>query len=67
MGLGFASLVLRSLKGDGRVIVVGDSEQLVPIFSIEYPILEPQLFGSILDCLMRPSPQLVQGNDQGAT
>ena len=48
-------MVLRSLKEDGRVIVAGDNEQLAPIFSAEYPLLESRLFGSILDCLMRPT------------
>lgn len=47
------SLVLRSLAPWGRIIVAGDSEQLAPILSAQYPLLTfHALFGSVLDCLM---------------
>ncbi|KAL5483134.1 hypothetical protein ACEPAI_8363 [Sanghuangporus weigelae] len=52
LGLGPASLVLKSLENVGRVIVAGDSEQLAPILTTQYPQVESRLFGSILDCLM---------------
>jgi hypothetical protein len=52
LALSSAALVLRSLGSSGKVVVAGDSEQLAPIFSAQYPILESRLFGSILDCLM---------------
>ncbi|KAL5512604.1 hypothetical protein ACEPAG_3257 [Sanghuangporus baumii] len=52
LGLGPASLVLKSLESGGRVIVAGDSEQLAPILTTRYPQVESRLFGSILDCLM---------------
>jgi superfamily I DNA and/or RNA helicase len=47
------SLVLRSLASSGRIIIAGDSEQLAPILSAQYPLLKSHaLFGSVLDCLM---------------
>jgi len=53
MSLGSISLVLRSLASDGRIIIAGDSEQLAPILSAQYPLLKTHaLFGSVLDCLM---------------
>ena len=52
LGLGPASLVLKSLENKGRVIIAGDSEQLAPILTTQYPQVESRLFGSILDCLM---------------
>ncbi|KAF9012543.1 hypothetical protein BDQ17DRAFT_1344125 [Cyathus striatus] len=54
----FASLalVLRSLSTSARIIVAGDSEQLAPILSAQYPQLKTrQLFGSILDSIMPAS------------
>jgi superfamily I DNA and/or RNA helicase len=50
--LGSAALALRSLKSTGCVVVSGDSEQLPPILTAQYPQLARPLFGSILDCLM---------------
>jgi ATP-dependent exoDNAse (exonuclease V) alpha subunit len=50
--LGSVALVLRSLSSTGRVVVSGDSEQLPPILTAQYPQLKRPLFGSILDCLM---------------
>jgi ATP-dependent exoDNAse (exonuclease V) alpha subunit len=53
MSLGSVSLVLRSLTADGRIVIAGDSEQLAPILSAQYPQLKDySLFGSVLDCLM---------------
>ena len=52
LSLGAAALVLRALGPRGRVVVAGDSEQLAPILSAEYPKLETRLFGSVLDCVM---------------
>ncbi|KAI5119162.1 hypothetical protein M0805_008645 [Coniferiporia weirii] len=52
LGLGPASLVLKSLQSNGRVVIAGDSEQLAPILTSQYPQAGPHLFGSILDCLM---------------
>lgn len=53
ISLGAISLVLRSLTFEGRVIFAGDSEQLAPILSAQYPQLKfSSLFGSVLDCLM---------------
>lgn len=53
ISLGSISLVLRSLTADGRIIIAGDSEQLAPILSAQYPQLKDYaLFGSVLDCLM---------------
>ncbi|KAJ3499450.1 hypothetical protein NLJ89_g10100 [Agrocybe chaxingu] len=58
ISLGSISLVLRCLSDEGRIIIAGDSEQLAPILSAQYPLLKfHSLFGSVLDCLMfsRPS------------
>lgn len=45
--------MLRSLTVEGRIIFAGDSEQLAPILSAQYPQLKfSSLFGSVLDCLM---------------
>ena len=78
LGLGPASLVLKSLENKGRVIIAGDSEQLAPILTTQYPQVESRLFGSILDCLMHfsqhskktnegvlrpPSPALTESSD----
>lgn len=53
IALGSLSLVMRSLSPTGRLIVAGDSEQLAPILSAQYPqLLERCLFGSVLDSLM---------------
>jgi len=55
ISLSSVSLVLRSLRSCGRIIIAGDSEQLAPILSAQYPLLKAHaLFGSILDCLMFP-------------
>lgn len=44
---------MRSLSPVGRLIVAGDSEQLAPILSAQYPQLQEYcLFGSVLDSLM---------------
>lgn len=64
LGLGPSSLVLKSLRGDGRVIVAGDSEQLAPILASEYPQTGPRLFGSILDSLM---PLAIQEDERSKT
>ncbi|KAF7351035.1 AAA-12 domain-containing protein [Mycena sanguinolenta] len=56
LALSSAALVLRSLAPKGRIIVAGDSEQLAPILTAQYPQLKSSLlFGSILDCLMHLS------------
>ncbi|KAJ7772068.1 hypothetical protein DFH07DRAFT_214825 [Mycena maculata] len=56
LALSSAALVLRSLSGSGRIVIAGDSEQLAPILTAEYPQLKSRLlFGSILDCLMHLS------------
>lgn len=56
LALSSAALVLRSLSGTGRIVVAGDSEQLAPILTAQYPQLKSRLlFGSILDCLMHLS------------
>jgi ATP-dependent exoDNAse (exonuclease V) alpha subunit len=52
LSLGSASLALRSLHSEGRVLISGDHEQLAPILTAQYPRLKSRLFGSILDCLM---------------
>lgn len=52
LGLGPAALALRALAADGKVVIAGDSEQLAPILTTQYPQTEAHLFGSILDCLM---------------
>ena len=52
LSLGSAALALRSLTPTGRIIIAGDSEQLAPILTAQYPRLKSRLFGSILDCLM---------------
>ncbi|KAK7057619.1 AAA-12 domain-containing protein [Favolaschia claudopus] len=56
LALSSAALVLRSLASKGRIVVAGDSEQLAPILTAQYPQLQSRLlFGSILDCLMHLS------------
>lgn len=53
LGLSSIALVLRSLKPTGRIVIAGDSEQLAPILSAQYPQLSTRpLFGSVLDCVM---------------
>jgi hypothetical protein len=53
IALGSLSLVMRSLSPTSRLIIAGDSEQLAPILSAQYPlVLERRLFGSVLDSLM---------------
>jgi hypothetical protein len=66
ISLGAASLVVRSLSPNGRIVVAGDSEQLAPILSGQYPQLKSNaLFGSVLDCLMFPrSAQSLKNGDQ---
>ncbi|KAF7362302.1 AAA-12 domain-containing protein [Mycena venus] len=56
LALSSAALVLRALGPKGRIVVAGDSEQLAPILTAQYPQLKSRLlFGSILDCLMHLS------------
>ncbi|KAJ7496852.1 hypothetical protein FB451DRAFT_1209000 [Mycena latifolia] len=56
LALSSAALVLRSLSPTGRIVIAGDSEQLAPILTAQYPQLKSRLlFGSILDCLMHLS------------
>ncbi|KAJ7030016.1 P-loop containing nucleoside triphosphate hydrolase protein [Mycena alexandri] len=56
LALSSAALVLRSLGPQGRIVIAGDSEQLAPILTAQYPQLKSRLlFGSILDCLMHLS------------
>ncbi|KAJ6589935.1 hypothetical protein DFH09DRAFT_219264 [Mycena vulgaris] len=56
LALSSAALVLRSLSSAGRIVIAGDSEQLAPILTAQYPQLKSRLlFGSILDCLMHLS------------
>ncbi|PPQ87755.1 hypothetical protein CVT26_011534, partial [Gymnopilus dilepis] len=50
--LGVASLVVASVGPQGRIILAGDTEQLAPILSGQYPMTDKPLFGSVLDCLM---------------
>lgn len=53
ISLGSLSLVMRSLSPEGRLIIAGDSEQLAPILTAQYPQPHERcLFGSVLDCLM---------------
>jgi hypothetical protein len=52
LAVGTAALALRSLGPSGKIVIAGDSEQLAPILSRQYPKLETRLFGSILDCVM---------------
>jgi superfamily I DNA and/or RNA helicase len=52
LALASAALVFRSLAPWGRVLIAGDFEQLAPIFSTQYPVAKPRLFGSLLDCMM---------------
>ncbi|PPQ63036.1 hypothetical protein CVT24_005982 [Panaeolus cyanescens] len=62
ISLASTALVLRSLSANGRIIIAGDSEQLAPILSAEYPKLLPApLFGSVLDCLMSTHSASKQG------
>ena len=66
ISLGSISLVLRSLSEKGRIIIAGDSEQLAPILSAQYPILRRHaLFGSVLDCLMSSQPSVGSGVGEG--
>ena len=54
IALGSLSLVMGALSPVGRLIVAGDSEQLAPILSAQYPQSREQcLFGSVLDLLMQ--------------
>ena len=54
IALGSLSLVMCALSPVGRLIVAGDSEQLAPILSAQYPQSREQyLFGSVLDLLMQ--------------
>ncbi|GLB37711.1 putative AAA domain containing protein [Lyophyllum shimeji] len=56
LGLSSVALVIRALSPTGRIIIAGDSEQLAPIMSAQYPQTKTRpLFGSILDCLMNTS------------
>lgn len=65
ISLGSIALVLRSLAPCARIVVAGDSEQLAPILSAQYPLLKSHaLFGSILDCLMFSNSSLT-ANDNG--
>ncbi|KJA28890.1 hypothetical protein HYPSUDRAFT_1082968 [Hypholoma sublateritium FD-334 SS-4] len=65
ISLGAISLVLRSLTVEGRIIFAGDSEQLAPILSAQYPQLKfSSLFGSVLDCLMFSSNPISRENSQ---
>jgi hypothetical protein len=59
-----AALVLRSLSPRGRIVVSGDSEQLAPILSAQYPTLDTRIFGSILDCLMYSSRVVGEDDDE---
>lgn len=62
IALGSLSLVMRSLSPTGRLIVAGDSEQLAPILSAQYPLLlERCLFGSVLDSLMYSRASRMKG------
>lgn len=57
LSLGSIALVVRSLSPTGRLVIAGDSQQLAPIVTGQYPQSKAQpLFGSILDCIMPPSP-----------
>ncbi|KAF8070719.1 hypothetical protein FPV67DRAFT_1624405 [Lyophyllum atratum] len=57
LGLSSVALVIRALRTTGRIIIAGDSEQLAPIMSAQYPQTKMRpLFGSVLDCLMN-APQ----------
>lgn len=40
--------MLRALESKGRIILAGDSEQLAPILTTEYPKDNAALFGSVL-------------------
>lgn len=74
ISLGAISLVLRSLAMHGRIIIAGDSEQLAPILSAQYPQSKSgSLFGSVLDCLMfahlspfREKSQILSGSQEEA-
>jgi len=58
IALGSLSLVMGALSPVGRLIVAGDSEQLAPILSAQYPQSREQcLFGSVLDLLMQGREQ----------
>jgi hypothetical protein len=66
ISLGAVSLVVRSLSSNGRIVIAGDSEQLAPILSAQYPQLKSNaLFGSVLDCLMfSRTAQSLRNGDQ---
>ncbi|KAG6855670.1 hypothetical protein H0H87_012265, partial [Tephrocybe sp. NHM501043] len=68
LGLSSIALVIRALNNNtGQIIVAGDSEQLAPILSAQYPQLKGRpIFGSVLDCLMytaQPPPQSLRLED----
>jgi hypothetical protein len=65
LALSSTALVVRSLSSSGRIIIAGDSEQLAPILTAQYPQLETRLFGSILDCLMHLSNRTLNESDDG--
>ncbi|KAF8171884.1 hypothetical protein BJ912DRAFT_994826 [Pholiota molesta] len=58
----------------GRIIIAGDSEQLAPILSAQYPQSKSDsLFGSVLDCVMfahlspfREKSQILSGSQEEA-
>ncbi|KAG6902770.1 hypothetical protein C0995_011918 [Termitomyces sp. Mi166 len=56
LGLSSIALVLRAVSTTAQIIIAGDSEQLAPILSAQYPQIKGRpIFGSILDCLMYTS------------
>lgn len=65
LALSSTALVVRSLSSSGRIIIAGDSEQLAPILTAQYPLLDTRLFGSILDCLMHLSNRTPNESDDG--
>ncbi|KAG6813299.1 hypothetical protein H0H92_012454 [Tricholoma furcatifolium] len=68
LALSSIALVLRALSPRGQVIVAGDSEQLAPILSAEYPQVKGRpIFGSVLDCLMYKPPGQAQTQTQTQT
>ncbi|KAF5355004.1 hypothetical protein D9756_005484 [Leucocoprinus leucothites] len=67
IALGSLSLVMRALSPSSRLIVAGDSEQLAPILSAQYPQLQEQcLFGSVLDSLMHARETKVESKVEKA-
>lgn len=65
IALGSIALVLRSLSPTGRIIIAGDSEQLAPILTAQYPSMkERMLFGSVLDCLMHSATRYSNSPEQ---